>query len=169
MKHPELSFCPLIPHIVASILNFLDEQEAYFTISSMIERSKTDNWYFYSTGEEFKLFLISFDELVKIKLSAVYTRMTELGMPSLEEFTSKYLFNFFAGIFPFNTIIRIVDCYLSEGIKILYRVGLGMIYERRDELIKATSKSQFLGVFFFLLQIVLLIKSSNNYSTLGFT
>jgi len=59
-------------------------------------------------------------------LPKTYLSLTTIG--ALDEKYLNLMFkDFFTEILPENLVLRIVDAYLLEGVKVLYRFGLGLI------------------------------------------
>lgn len=52
------------------------------------------------------------------------------------------LASFFIKIYPRKVILRIVDCFLIEGFKIVYRMGLAHLHKRRTQILKARNKEE---------------------------
>ena len=44
-----------------------------------------------------------------------------------ELYTSKWFITIFCYDFPFDCVLRFWDCYLSEGIKFVFRAGVGLL------------------------------------------
>ncbi|ETO27521.1 GTPase activating protein [Reticulomyxa filosa] len=55
-----------------------------------------------------------------------------------ELYSSKWFITIYCYDFPFETAMRIWDCFLSEGIKLIFRIGLALLKQNEKELI-ATS------------------------------
>ena len=68
----------------------------------------------------------AFKEMVKAYLPKTYLSLTTIGALD-EKYLNLMFVDFFVEILPENLVLRIVDAYLLEGVKVLYRFGLGLI------------------------------------------
>ena len=64
--------------------------------------------------------------MVKAYLPKTYLSLTTIGALD-ERYLNLMFVDFFVEILPENLVLRIVDAYLLEGVKVLYRFGLGLI------------------------------------------
>ena len=64
--------------------------------------------------------------MVKAYLPKTYLSLTTIGALD-EKYLNLMFVDFFVEILPENLVLRIVDAYLLEGVKVLYRFGLGLI------------------------------------------
>eukprot|EP01105_Mastigella_eilhardi_P028972 TRINITY_DN995_c0_g2_i3.p1 TRINITY_DN995_c0_g2~~TRINITY_DN995_c0_g2_i3.p1 ORF type:complete len:713 (-),score=137.71 TRINITY_DN995_c0_g2_i3:49-1878(-) len=127
-ENPDVEYCPMIPDILLLLLTYMDEAEAYALLSTLLARSKQDHYYFNLNRAQAAQFYLTFNDLVKTKLSNVYRHMQEVGVTSMEEFASSWFKTFFVGFLPYKTALRVMDVFMNEGIKVLYRVGLAILY-----------------------------------------
>ncbi len=71
-------------------------------------------------------------------LSSLPTDMNKLNV-NAHSFADSWFLRLFVGVFPFQTVLRIFDSFLSEGSKILYRVALGFLKLNQQEFLKCNS------------------------------
>ena len=56
--------------------------------------------------------------------------------PDMYSATQWFVTVFLATDMPFNIILRIWDIYLNEGIKVIFRIGLALLYKTQKALPK---------------------------------
>lgn len=83
------------------------------------------------------------EELVKIFFPKLAKHFEAHGiMPTMYQLTQWFVTVFLATNLPFEILLRVWDVFLNEGMKTIYRVGLGLLkyYE------KTLLKSEFEGI-----------------------
>lgn len=68
----------------------------------------------------------AFKEMLKKYLPKTYLSLTTIGALD-DKYLNLMFVDFFIEILPENLVLRIMDAYLLEGVKVLYRFGLGLI------------------------------------------
>jgi len=86
------------------------------------------------------LFIYTFDDLVKKRSPKLWKHMEELQMKSCNKFVEFWFTRLFVGDLPFQTVLRLLDAYLTEGTKILYRVALALLETNERTLLACTSE-----------------------------
>jgi hypothetical protein len=69
--------------------------------------------------------------------------MQQLGIHA-EEFASGWFTRLFVSHLPLQTVFRVFDAYLREGLNVLHRVGLAILERFQNALIKYHNKDEFL-------------------------
>eukprot|EP00470_Lotharella_oceanica_P008665 CAMPEP_0170187116 /NCGR_PEP_ID=MMETSP0040_2-20121228/40934_1 /TAXON_ID=641309 /ORGANISM="Lotharella oceanica, Strain CCMP622" /LENGTH=527 /DNA_ID=CAMNT_0010434065 /DNA_START=93 /DNA_END=1676 /DNA_ORIENTATION=+ len=62
----------------------------------------------------------------------------------MEEEVEVWFARLFVSFVPYDLVLRITDCFLSEGAKMLFRVGLAILKKHEKELLQCHSKVQFI-------------------------
>ena len=89
------------------------------------------DWFLPLSTAEHRLNVFSFKELLKKHLPDEYRALDESG--ALQAANLDLIFvNFFQSLLPFQSVVRVLDCYLLEGTKVLCNFGLGLIFLNRD-------------------------------------
>ena len=144
-NHPTLSHCPLLPDLVCVLLIFLDEAGCYSFVERMLNRSKSDGFYCTTNGIDFLRWMKTFSILLESKNAALYNHMHKtLHLDSAKLFQA-WLNRLFIQYLPMRTVFRILDCYLMEGNKILFRVGLGVLKLHTKALLACKTQKSFLA------------------------
>ncbi|XP_049852188.1 GTPase-activating protein skywalker-like [Schistocerca gregaria] len=60
------------------------------------------------------------------------------------EFAGTWINHLFVDIMPYYVVIRLFDAYLHQGIQMLFRFGLALLYRFQDQLLKCCKKEDFL-------------------------
>ena len=82
--------------------------------------------------------LYVFINLLKKFMPKIYNKLIELNIfPTM--YASQWFFTCFANCLPFNIVVRIFDCYLLEGEKIIYRIALALFKLKEKYLLKGKS------------------------------
>lgn len=143
--HATLSHSPCLPDLLCLFLIFYPELTVFNMIQQLIRRSQHEHSYYITlSGREYLKWLKTFARLVEQHIPALYTLMQERLKIDVSKLFHLWLSRFFVNLFPFRTIFRIVDCYLQEGNKVLFRVGLGILKLHEKELKKCTTAKEFL-------------------------
>jgi len=75
-------------------------------------------------------------------------------------YSTKLFSTIFFSIF-FQFFFSIFDCFLNEGNKILYRIGLGILSTCKQQLTKAQTAEEFFAVYFFTIIFTLYLSLTN--------
>lgn len=147
--HPEMTYCPLLYPITALFLHYLTSEETYSAVSNLVDaetKSKSgrnqcllpqtrsqiikDAYVLLKLTNNFGLLKRKqFYEIQRSRLTKYY----ELDTCFLD-----WLKWIFIGL-PFNHIVRIIDCYLIEGSKLLFRIGIAILILFKRHLDKRSS------------------------------
>mmetsp|Transcript_7232 Transcript_7232/g.13465 ORF Transcript_7232/g.13465 Transcript_7232/m.13465 type:complete len:901 (+) Transcript_7232:135-2837(+) len=144
--HPDVVYCPFLPDLCSVLSLHLPQWEVYHLLDAMVERSKKDEWYFPLSGERFMCYVESFLLLMQLRMRPLAKHIEKLGVSMIEE-VEVWFARMFVSFVPYDLVLRIVDCFLSEGAKMLFRTGLAVLKFHEKELMLCTSKNQFLNRF----------------------
>jgi len=148
-----MDYCPQLPDMVCVLLLFLGEIDTYICIHNLLERSrKNSRWnssksisYIPIGKADSLVFVRTFLDVVKERLPMVYRSLVEFAR-DIEEVEVLFLTWFersFVNVLPLRYVIRIMDCYFVEGIKVYYRVALSLLKNFRTHILDAcTSKKR---------------------------
>jgi len=142
MRFPGLVI-PYIPDIVALMLHFMSKEEAFFTACSLVEYSRTDSFYFITSAQGPRLFLLVFRELVKIYVRPLFNHISDLVI-DMADFAVNWFERLFIGVLPYQTGLTIIDNYLVSGSKVLYRAALAILTLCTPELLQTNNEEDFM-------------------------
>uniref|UniRef100_A0A3Q1F2F4 TBC1 domain family member 24 n=1 Tax=Acanthochromis polyacanthus TaxID=80966 RepID=A0A3Q1F2F4_9TELE len=120
-KHfPDMNFCPILPALVSLILHFSeDEAECFFSVSRLISYDDPNKRYIDQTFLTYRASCMTFGDLAN-KCCRGIRKLIASSHQNLFEFYSDWIMWIFADL-PFTYAIRVLDVYLQEGYKVLYR------------------------------------------------
>ena len=149
--YPTLEFCPPLPSIVALLAHHLSANDLLGAMRILVRESvgEANAGHFFPTKlSTMMLFYDSFGDLVKKHTPKAFNHLKTLEEEQhISPFWIKWLNNFCTEIFSLQTAFRMMDSYLLEGYKILYRYGIGAITLRVPNVLKCQSIEQFEELF----------------------
>ncbi|XP_068607359.1 TBC1 domain family member 24-like [Brachionichthys hirsutus] len=123
---PDVNFCPILPALVALILHFSeDEAECFYSMSRLICYNDPNKRYIDQTFLTYRASCMTFGDLANRCCRGI-RKLIASSHQNLFEFYSDWIMWIFADL-PFTYAIRVLDVYLSEGYKVLYRVALALL------------------------------------------
>ncbi|XP_061589699.1 TBC1 domain family member 24-like isoform X2 [Cololabis saira] len=123
---PEMSFCPVLPALVSLVLHFSeDEAECFYSISRLVCYVDANKRYVDQTFLTYRASCMTFGDLANRCCRGI-RKLIAGSHQNLFEFYSDWIMWIFADL-PFTYAIRVLDVYLLEGYKVLYRVALALL------------------------------------------
>ncbi|XP_078519148.1 TBC1 domain family member 24 isoform X2 [Lissotriton helveticus] len=125
-QFPDISFCPVLPSLVALLLHYNKDEAACFEQVSRIlacndPRKKLIDQSFVA----FESSCMTFGDLVNKYCQGAHKMMVAVSEDVLGVYSDWQRWIF--GDLPFTYAIRVVDVFLVEGYKVLYRVALSLL------------------------------------------
>ncbi|CAF1065546.1 unnamed protein product [Brachionus calyciflorus] len=126
--HPDITFAPLLVPLASLFLHYMNEPECFACLLSVVESNnkitQTDiHWI--TTNYVFRRFAQKYAHpSYEYLLEALYKQTNDPEM--CFEVIDNWQWWIFESL-PFNYILNIVDCFLLEGQKTLYRFGLAIL------------------------------------------
>ena len=142
--HAMLTHCPFLPDLTCVLLIFFDEAKTYEYLERMLKRSQQDEYYFTTSGGGFLKWMRTFSILLEQKNNELYTHMQKTLKLDPAKVFQVWLSRFFIQYMPMRTIFRILDAYLFEGNKILFRVSLAVLKMHTKSLLQCKTAHDFL-------------------------
>ena len=131
----------MISSLIALLLVWLNESEAYVVMHKMIDHSMVHNrdencaWHLTFRKWDYSKFLAAFSDLVKRDLRQLAYHFNQIDF-DLPQFCTHWFGCFFVGYLNTSFVTRILQVYLSEGVKFLFQVGLVLLKDLDSELRK---------------------------------
>ncbi|XP_062304338.1 TBC1 domain family member 24-like [Osmerus eperlanus] len=123
---PDINFCPILPALVSLLLHFSeDEAECFHSICRLISYKDPNKRYIDQTFLTYRASCMTFGDLAN-KYCRGIRKLIASSHQNLFEFYSDWIMWIFADL-PFTYAIRVLDVYLLEGYKVLYRVALALL------------------------------------------
>lgn len=115
-----MNFCPILPALVSLVLHFSqDEAECFYSVSRLICYNDPNKRYIDQTFLTYRASCMTFGDLANRCCRGI-RKLIASSHQNLFEFYSDWIMWIFAYL-PFTYAIRVLDVYLLEGYKVLYR------------------------------------------------
>ncbi|KAI1263873.1 TBC-domain-containing protein [Xylariaceae sp. FL1019] len=141
--NPEVGYCQAMNIVVAALLIYMSEAQAFFLLSALCDRLVPG--YYSSTMYGTLLDQKVFESLVEKTMPVLWEHLVksdvQLSVVSLPWFLSLYI-NSMPLVFAF----RVLDVFFVEGPKVLFQVGLAILRINGEELLDATDDGAFISV-----------------------
>uniref|UniRef100_A0A8C6SZX7 TBC1 domain family member 24 n=1 Tax=Neogobius melanostomus TaxID=47308 RepID=A0A8C6SZX7_9GOBI len=122
----DMNYCPILPALVSLILHFsMDEAECFYSVARLICYTDPNKRYIDQTFLMYRASCMTFGDLAN-KCCRGIRKLIASSHQNLFEFYSDWIMWIFADL-PFTYAIRVLDAYLLEGYKVLYRVALTLL------------------------------------------
>ncbi|KAL1585180.1 hypothetical protein WHR41_06516 [Cladosporium halotolerans] len=139
----EVGYCQAMNIVVAALLIYLSEDQAFYTLSVLCDRLLPG--YYSITMYGTLLDQRVFESLVEKTMPIIWEHLVkndvQLSVVSLPWFLSLYI-NSMPLIFAF----RVLDVFFLEGPRVLFQVGLAILRINGEELLDATDDGTFISV-----------------------
>ncbi|KAJ8064926.1 hypothetical protein OCU04_007230 [Sclerotinia nivalis] len=139
----EVGYCQAMNIVVAALLIYMSESQAYFLLSALCDRLLPG--YYSQTMYGTLLDQRVFESLVEKTMPILWDHLVksdvQLSVVSLPWFLSLYI-NSMPLVFAF----RVLDVFFLEGPKVLFQVGLAILRINGEELLDATDDGAFISV-----------------------
>uniref|UniRef100_A0A1B6EBY2 TLDc domain-containing protein n=2 Tax=Clastoptera arizonana TaxID=38151 RepID=A0A1B6EBY2_9HEMI len=123
---PDITYSPAIYPIAALLLHFMSEEECYNSLASLVA---SKHKVFITQTKQ--LYEVTWRTVMHISRKHVKSAAVHLSRhcPSTraERIYVDWMWWILQGL-PFNHLVRVMDCYFHEGIKVLYRVALAILH-----------------------------------------
>lgn len=125
-----IEYAPLIPDLAAVLLNFMPESYAYATLKEMLNDSSR----FIAVGKiEHYSVCRAFADVIKLLYPQTASEMEEIGALSPAGLDPIFR-RFFTTLLPYEHVLRIMDLFTLEGLKVIFRFGVALIALWKTEL-----------------------------------
>ena len=123
--------------LAALFLFYMDEENAFWMLNCVFKKYGLEEIYmkdFPGLRKRFYIFL----KLLEKFMPKIYQKLIDFNVyPTM--YASQWFFTCFSNCLSFNIVVRIFDCYLLEGEKIIYRVALALFKLKENYLMKSKS------------------------------
>ncbi|KAH6697271.1 TBC domain-containing protein [Plectosphaerella plurivora] len=140
---PDVGYCQAMNIVVAALLIYMSETQAFFLLSSLCDRL-VPGYYsttMYGTLLDQKVFESLVEKTMPILWEHLIKNDVQLSVVSLPWFLSLYI-NSMPLVFAF----RVLDVFFVEGPKVLFQVGLAILRINGEELLDAADDGAFISV-----------------------
>ena len=131
--------------ITALFLTYMNEESSFWMLHSMMINYEMIGFYLKDFPELRKVLYV-FLSLLKKFVPNVYLQFKNFNIyPTM--YASQWFFTYFASLFDFNIVVRIYDCILLEGFKIVYRIALGILKLNEKKILKFNHFEEVMNIF----------------------
>ncbi|OLN96582.1 putative GTPase-activating protein [Colletotrichum chlorophyti] len=141
--NPDVGYCQAMNIVVAALLIYMSETQAFFLLSSLCDRL-VPGYYsttMYGTLLDQKVFESLVEKTMPILWEHLVKSDVQLSVVSLPWFLSLYI-NSMPLVFAF----RVLDVFFVEGPKVLFQIGLAILRINGEDLLDATDDGAFISI-----------------------
>ncbi|KAF9223253.1 TBC-domain-containing protein [Gyrodon lividus] len=121
------------------LLVHADEEEAFWVLSAIIERILPEDFFSPSLLPSRACPLVLLD-YVQECLPKLHTHLTNLGV-DLAAICFSWFLSLFTDCLPIESLFRVWDVFLVDGLDVLFRIALGILRSNEQELLQCESIS----------------------------
>jgi len=122
---PDITYSPAIYSLTSLLLHFMPEEECYNSLTSLVS---SKNLVFVTQTK--LLYEVTWKTVLNICRKHVKSAVGHIGkhcpIKKSEKMYMDWIWWIFQGL-PFHHAVRVMDCYLHEGIKVLYRISMAIL------------------------------------------
>ncbi|KAK3601021.1 hypothetical protein CHS0354_008131 [Potamilus streckersoni] len=136
IHNPSVGYCQGMNFIVGMALLFMDAQDAFWTLVAVTERYFSAHYFNHSLiGAQADQQVLK--DMVRNKLPSLWHHLENIDI-ELATITLNWFLAVFFDAVPFQTLLRIWDCFLLEGPKVLFRFSLAIMKLNEKEILQRT-------------------------------
>ncbi|EPQ56670.1 TBC-domain-containing protein [Gloeophyllum trabeum ATCC 11539] len=140
-KNPELGYCQAMNILVAALLIYMSEEQAFWLLEVVCDRLLPG---YYSTSMHGTLLdQRVFESLVQKCLPIIHDHFQEVDV-QLSVASLPWFLSLFINSMPMVFACRIIDCFFCMGPKVLFQVGLAILKINGEELLKIQDDGGFI-------------------------
>lgn len=148
-EFPDVSYCPLLPAVTALLLHWSsDEAQCFEGVARLLATTQQQRM-LHQTFLAHRAACMTFGDLARKHCPAAHVHIVSLATEKKEDVAEVYgdWQRWVFGDLPFSHAARVMDVFLVEGFKVLYRVALALLkLYRKQKLDKRTSRKDSDGV-----------------------
>ncbi|KAF8149027.1 rab-GTPase-TBC domain-containing protein [Crassisporium funariophilum] len=137
-RNPAVGYCQGMNLITSTLLLVhADEEEAFWMLAAIVERILPEDFFSPSLlpSRACPLVLLDYVQELTPKLHA---HLTELGV-DLAAICFSWFLSLFTDCLPVETLFRVWDIFLVDGLDVLFRIALGILRSNEAELLRCES------------------------------
>ena len=124
MRNPAVGYCQSMNFLCAMLLLHLEEEQAFWVLTSLVERLLLPDYYAPSMLGS-RVDQLTFQSCLAWKLPHIFTHLRDLDV-ILEPILCPWFLCIFVHVLPLDAVQRVWDCFLFEGNVMLFRIGLAI-------------------------------------------
>ena len=129
--------------IAALFLSYETEENAFWLLQNYIKNYVTQDLYFHDfPGLKKNLFVLL--KYMKKFLPDIFNHLQRKDVyPTI--YASSWYLTCFINVLSYDKILRIMDCFLFEGSKIIHRISLGILAINHDNILRSDNAADVMG------------------------
>ncbi|XP_013412235.1 uncharacterized protein LOC106174987 isoform X2 [Lingula anatina] len=136
VHNPQLGYCQGMNFIVGMALLFMEAEDAFWTLVAITEKYFSPNYFDHNlVGAQADQEVLK--EFLREKLPQLWQHLEELDI-EISTVTLNWFLPIFFDAVPFETLLRIWDCFLLEGPKVLFRFALAILKIHESSVVQKT-------------------------------
>ncbi|KAG6897016.1 hypothetical protein C0992_004661 [Termitomyces sp. T32_za158] len=137
-RNPAVGYCQGMNLITSTLLLVhADEEEAFWTLAAIVERILPEDFFSPSLLPSRACPLVLLD-FVQEHIPKLYAHLTKLDV-DLPAICFSWFLSLFTDCLPVETLFRVWDVFLVDGLDVLFRVALGILRSNEQELLQCES------------------------------
>ncbi|KAF8987826.1 rab-GTPase-TBC domain-containing protein [Cyathus striatus] len=137
-RNPSVGYCQGMNLITSTLLLVhADEEDAFWMLSALVERILPEDFFSPSLLPSRACPLVLLD-YVQEQLPKLHMHLTQLGI-DLGAICFSWFLSLFTDCLPVETLFRVWDVFLLDGLDVLFRIALGILRSNEQELLRCES------------------------------
>ena len=130
------SNCVSFLHVYLFQINFANVVTIFFLLKAVMNEQPTNmRGLFGENMQQTQQILDTSEKLIKDFLPVLYKHFEKENI-HITMFVTQWMLTVFTSSFPFDLVVRVWDCFLAEGYKIVYRVMLALLKLSSQDLLQ---------------------------------
>ncbi|XP_045130789.1 GTPase-activating protein skywalker-like isoform X2 [Portunus trituberculatus] len=126
-NHPAITYAPALYGLTSLLLHYMEEVDAYYCISALVGGSQSK--FLSQTKIAYEAQWRAAMILGKKHIRGAFSTLTKFGVPQeqIEEAFQNWIWWILSAL-PLTHTVRVIDCFLFEGSKVLLRIALAIFH-----------------------------------------
>ena len=138
MRNKRVGYAQGMSFIVAIFLLYLNEEKAFWMMENLMKSFRLQEIYYDGFPGLKKNFFVLLKLMQKL-LPNLYAKFSKNGLyPAM--YASSWYLTCFTNFLPYEYVLRVMDCYLFEGSKIIHRISLGILALKENKFLQKKDK-----------------------------
>lgn len=132
VANPGVGYTQGMNYIVALLLGFMPEEEAFWVLWALMKQPKFDLEGVMGVGlRKAKCWFFCLDALVKSRLPEVHAAISKFDGIGSGVYAADWIFTLFSRACPFSFVAKVWDSFLVEGWPVIFSTALAILYKER--------------------------------------
>eukprot|EP00158_Paraphelidium_tribonemae_P004218 Partr_v1_DN26644_c1_g1_i2_m69260 putative TBC1 domain family member len=131
--NPLVGYCQGMGRLVGLMLMQLPAEETFWLLVATLEKYLKD--YYTPSMDRFRIHSLIFEKLLRLYAPTLHKHLTKNDVTPLIYITNWFL-TVYTMVLPWETVLRVWDMFYCEGIKVLFRIGLGIMLKCKEHILK---------------------------------